>query len=203
MSFLSTTSAKLRDGSRDVFCHYYSTPRSHEAITFSALRELVVPKINLLKTQVSPESLLFIIDDDVLGQISWWLSALLVNTTPGILTPITPKLDQDKYFAELDSVLASYGNAKVLINKTLIANSKYLKIKEADKLLIYGEEDFGEAAADELQWIEPRFGHKPLVFQQSSGTTGIRKGMLLTEQMVLNQLENYNQTLKLDPANDV
>jgi acyl-CoA synthetase (AMP-forming)/AMP-acid ligase II/acetyltransferase-like isoleucine patch superfamily enzyme len=49
----------------------------------------------------------------------------------------------------------------------------------------------------------PDFSETPLLFQQSSGTTGIRKGMLLTESMVMSQLESYNKVLNLEPSRDV
>src|ERR1051325_6604732 len=84
--FLDPLLRKLGAHSEDVFCYYYASHSSHLAVNYSNLIDLVLPKINLLNPQISPGTLLFIIEDDTLEQISWWLAALFVNATPGILT---------------------------------------------------------------------------------------------------------------------
>ncbi|MCK6582926.1 MAG: AMP-binding protein, partial [Anaerolineales bacterium] len=42
-----------------------------------------------------------------------------------------------------------------------------------------------------------------VVLQHSSGTTGLQKGVALSHRAVLNQLNAYSQTLRIDPASDV
>jgi acyl-CoA synthetase (AMP-forming)/AMP-acid ligase II/acetyltransferase-like isoleucine patch superfamily enzyme/acyl carrier protein len=188
--FLDRIAAALHGDPARVFTHYYRTATGAEAVTFGALRTQLVERVATIRSQTRASDLVFIICDDPLRQIVWWLASLFAGVTPGILTPLTPKLDQAKYFSDLKALTEHYPTAHLLLDD-IAASAEYSATVPAERCL-----RLAPSGAAEL--TIPDHGG-PLIFQQSSGTTGLRKGVLLSEQVVVRQLDAYARAIALAP----
>lgn len=186
--FLDRFATALRSEPARVFVHYYRSAASAEAVTFGDLRAQLTERVATIRAQTQPGELVFILCDDPLRQIVWWLASLFAGVTPGILTPLTPKLDQAKYFDDLKAITEHYPTAHLLLDD-IAASAEYSATVPADRRLRL--EPSGTA-----ELLIP--GHDgSLIFQQSSGTTGLRKGVLLSEQVVVRQLDAYARAIAL------
>jgi acyl-CoA synthetase (AMP-forming)/AMP-acid ligase II len=166
---------------------FYPTARAYETLSWRDLDAQTAGRAAYLRERAQPGALVLIVDHDPLGQVLWWLAALRADAVPGILTPPTPKLDPVRYRRELDLLLATY----------------------PDALVLYGERVFAEAppggrfvalaaVAPDAGPQGPSRGGDPAgaaIFQQSSGTTGLRKAVVLSERAVVNQLDAYAHAL--------
>jgi acyl-CoA synthetase (AMP-forming)/AMP-acid ligase II/acetyltransferase-like isoleucine patch superfamily enzyme/acyl carrier protein len=188
--FLDRFAAALHGEPARVFAHYYRTAASAEAVTFGDLRAQLAERVATIRAQVQPGDLVFILCDDPLRQIIWWLASLFAGVTPGILTPLTPKLDQAKYFQDLKALTEHYPTAHLLLDDTA-ANAQYSDTLPSARRLRLESTGTAELAI-------PDCG-RPLIFQQSSGTTGLRKGVLLSEEVVVRQLDAYAWAIALGP----
>jgi fatty-acyl-CoA synthase len=170
---------------------HYATARKTVEFTFADLAAAAARRAAALAEAAAPGDMVFILQDDVAEQMLWWLGAAAAGMVPGILTPPTPKLPRDKYLADLAAILAAYPTAAVVAGPVLAAEElPDRRLHVADALLSALPADAGfpfEVAA--------RPAGAPLVFQQSSGTTGLRKGVLLTEAAVCAQLKAYGQAI--------
>ncbi len=188
--FLDRFAAALHGEPSRVFVHYYRSAASAEAVTFGDLRAQLAERVATIRAQAQPGDLVFILCDDPLRQIVWWLASLFAGVTPGILTPLTPKLDQAKYFHDLKALTEHYPTAHLLLDD-IAASAEYSATVPADRRLRLDPSGTAELT------IPPCDGQ--LIFQQSSGTTGLRKGVLLSEQVVVRQLDAYARAIALGP----
>ncbi|MGB8166689.1 MAG: AMP-binding protein [Chthoniobacteraceae bacterium] len=186
--FLDRFVAALHGEPARVFVHYYRDAARAEAITFGELRGQLAERVATIHAQAKSGDLVFILCDDPLRQIVWWLASLFAGVTPGILTPLTPKLDQAKYFQDLKALTEHYPTAHLLLDD-ISASAEYSATVPADRRL-----RLAPAGTAELK-IPSHEG--PLIFQQSSGTTGLRKGVLLSEKIVIRQLDAYARAIAL------
>ena len=182
-----------------VIVHSYAADGTLTEVTVGALVAAAARRAALLATRIRPGDTVFVIEHEPLQQIYWWLASVLAGGVPGILTPPTPKLDPAKYWSDLASILATY-RAFVVFGTGVFANSpadsRFFGYDGTDFGSSRDRVDVGAASA----WSPPasRDSGAPFVFQQSSGTTGLRKGVLLDEGTVLQQLESYAQAIHLD-----
>lgn len=176
---------------RQVLCCYGSDDNA-EWVTAAELVEAAQRRTVLLRGRIAARDLVLIIEHNPKTQIQWWLAAVLAGAVPGILTPPTPKLDPAKYHADLDEILAAYDEALILYGDGI-----FREPPADDRFVAYAEADFSSTPLPDNGLCDARDADAPLVFQQSSGTTGQRKGMILSEQALLNQLQSYAQTIDL------
>lgn len=191
--FLDRIAAALHGEPVRVFLHYYRDATHAKPITFGELRAQLAERVATIRAQTAPCDLVFILCDDPLRQIVWWLASLFAEVTPGILTPLTPKLDQAKYFQDLKALTEHYPTAHLLVDD-IAASAEYSATLPASRCLRLESSGTSDLAIPN--------NNGPLIFQQSSGTTGLRKGVLLSEQVVVRQLDAYARAIALGP-NDV
>src|SRR5262245_21138077 len=164
--------------------HHYATGAEARAYTARGLADAAWPARMRIGAVAKPGALAFIISHDPFQQVTWWLGALLAGAVPGILTPPTPKLDRAKYFQDLAEILAAYPTAAVFYGDGVFEN------QPTDvRCHAIGAPAF-EAAPERIPL--PAMG-RDLIFQQSSGTTGLRKGVLISESAAVRQLDSYGQ----------
>ena len=188
--FLDRFTAALHGDPARVFVHYYRSATNAEAVTFGGLRAQLSERVATIRAQAQPGDLVFILCDDPLRQIVWWLASLFASVTPGILTPLTPKLDQAKYFRDLKALTEHYPTAHLLLDD-VAASAEYSATVPAARRLRLDPSGTAELTIPQCDG--------PLIFQQSSGTTGLRKGVLLSEQVVVRQLDAYARAIALGP----
>lgn len=184
--------ARVRNDPDTTALIFYPTVRDHVRLSWRELTTAAGSAAQWLRSKVEPGGLVFIIDHNPLRQVQWWLAGLLADTVPGILTPPTAKLDHVRYRSELDAFLAMHPDALVLYGERTFHTPP-----EADRFVDIAEVEPADAPMHAtMRSIDC---NAPLLFQQSSGTTGLRKGILLDEKAVVNQLRSYSGALKLRP----
>jgi acyl-CoA synthetase (AMP-forming)/AMP-acid ligase II len=129
---------------------------------------------------------------------AFW-GAILYGAIPSIMPFLTEKLSPERYRADLSALISvtqpaaivTYPEFEADVKSALKAGDSVRSILLTNQLEKSSEPDF-----DQL----PGLQRKPediVLLQHSSGTTGLQKGVALSHQAVLNQLEAYTQTLGL------
>jgi fatty-acyl-CoA synthase len=155
---------------------------------------VTIPRVAArLRKQVGENRLVFIISDDPEEQWLIFLGALWLGLCPGILAPPTPKIDPELFAEEFEVMVNSHPHAKFAISRPV-----YQRIdgKIQDVRLIHINELF----IDNNIPLAPRSRAQDLTFyQQSSGTTGLRKGMIVPIQALTRQLTLYGAAIEIRP----
>ena len=120
-------------------------------------------------------------------QVLHYLAALLAGAVPAILTPPNRKLNRAYYAETMAGVLRHSGFSAVITDLDEIA-AGYPSLTPAD--LQEQGEPLPVASGTP---VEPDVSF----MQFSSGTTGIKRGVLVTDQAVLAQLDTYAAALRL------
>jgi len=154
--------------------------------------ELLVrlPRLAARISEATPDgSLVLIISEDPETQWLTFLAAMWAGRVLGLLTPPNAKIAPERYAAEFRVIGETHTNAVFLAAgevKRSIAESPL------DLTVIDLEQIFGDDTAANLV-VQPT---SPIRFyQQSSGTTGIRKGMIVKERQLLAQLDLYGRAV--------
>lgn len=135
---------------------------------------------------------------------SYW-GAILYGAIPAIMPFLTEKLAPERYHADLSMLvgitkpvaIVTYPEFEQDIRGALPAESSVRSLMLTSQAEAAADPDFG--------WF-PGAKRNPdeiAILQHSSGTTGLQKGVALSHRAVLNQLDAYTQTLRLNPAEDV
>lgn len=125
------------------------------------------------------------------SQVLHYLAALAVGVVPAILTPPNRKLNRD-YYAQTMSELLRRCRFGALVTDVEGLDFGGLKL-EPYKLEVQAgipSSDRGEYGSDSVT--------DALFMQFSSGTTGIKKGVLVDDEAMTAQLRAYSTALKLD-----
>jgi fatty-acyl-CoA synthase len=140
----------------------------------------------------------FVIADDPKHQWLIFLGALWAGLSPGILTPPTPKLDPARYAEELRQTRKVFPSAQFCLSQSVMDRLP-TDVADAQNIAIDGLLDGLERRGNGnlSPAVEVRF------FQQSSGTTGLRKGMFIDQWPLLHQLEIYSAAIKMQPSDVV
>jgi len=135
---------------------------------------------------------------------AFW-GAILHGAIPSIMPFLTEKLAPEKYRADLASLISitkpttivTYPEFEAEVRSALVKGDSVRHLILANTIEADSEPNF-----ETLQGINSR-PEDIVVLQHSSGTTGLQKGVALSHRAVLNQLDAYSQTLRIDPAQDV
>jgi len=177
-----------------IFCTVYKDPFIPKEISFAAIAAFVEKRASILENFAPERGLVFVVHDDPIEQMAWWIAIVYSGRIPGLLTPPTPKLDSEKYGKDLAATLTAHTNA------SLIVAEKYEEITtgtQSHRILIMHNISASSGSGASALLPPYREPSSPLLFQQSSGTTGLRKGILLSEESVTRQLDTYAQAIKL------
>jgi len=179
------------DPERLALVHCANT-KSFERITYSDLMAKISPVQQALSESIQSGTLFFIIHENPLEQIVFWLAAVRSGLVPGLLTPPTAKLPQAKYVKDLEDTLLAYPQASILYGDDIFVEAPSDDRFFSTSRMLAGGQVRRDTALSKTTMPDktPAF-----VFQQSSGTTGLRKGVLLSERAVVNQLEAYGRAI--------
>ena len=134
---------------------------------------------------------------------SFW-GTILHGAIPSIMPFLTEKLSPERYRADL-STLVSVTKPAVIITYPEFADEVRTALQEGDSVRTVITTDQIENQADVSLSDLAGFSRDPddiVMLQHSSGTTGLQKGVALSHQAVLNQLDAYSKALSLS-ENDV
>ncbi|MDH5507124.1 MAG: AMP-binding protein [Anaerolineae bacterium] len=131
--------------------------------------------------------------------LSAFWGALYLGAIPSIFPFLTEKLDRELYLGRLQTLIAHSG-ARAVITFDEFRDELGALLADVDCQVLSTAEV--PAAAhfdlDSTAWQEHN-GEKIAFLQHSSGTTGLQKGVALSHQAVLNQIEAYGQAIELNP----
>jgi acyl-CoA synthetase (AMP-forming)/AMP-acid ligase II len=140
---------------------------------------------------------------------SFW-GAILYGAIPAIMPFLTEKLSPERYHADLSTLVSitkpaaivTYPEFEQEIRDALAADSSVRSIIITDRTEPSAAPDLSYGhGVDELPGLK-RSPEDIVLLQHSSGTTGLQKGVALSHQAVLNQLDAYTKALRLT-ADDV
>ncbi|HRJ57765.1 MAG TPA: AMP-binding protein [Anaerolineales bacterium] len=135
---------------------------------------------------------------------AFW-GAILHGAIPSIMPFLTEKLAPEKYRADLSSLISitkpttivTYPEFEAEVRGALTEGDSVKNVILTDTIEAETEPNF-----ETLQGLKSS-PEAITVLQHSSGTTGLQKGVALSHRAVLNQLNAYSETLRIDPASDV
>lgn len=135
---------------------------------------------------------------------AFW-GAVLHGAIPSIMPFLTEKLSPERYRADLASLISVTKPVAIVTYPEFEANVRdALQTGDSVHTVIVSDE-IGDAAPPDFNLLG---GIKDLpediaLLQHSSGTTGLQKGVALSHQAILNQLEAYGTSIQLDTEKDV
>jgi acyl-CoA synthetase (AMP-forming)/AMP-acid ligase II len=129
---------------------------------------------------------------------AFW-GAILYGAIPSIMPFLTEKLSPERYRADLSALIAvtqpaaivTYPEFEADVKSALNAGDCARGVLLTSQLDEPSEPDFSQ-----LRGLQ-RSPEEIVLLQHSSGTTGLQKGVALSHQAVLNQLEAYTRSLGL------
>lgn len=135
---------------------------------------------------------------------SFW-GAILHGAIPSIMPFLTEKLAPEKYRADLVSLISitrpttivTYPEFEGEVRGALVEGDSVCHVILTDNIEKESEPNF-----ESLQGMKTS-PEDIAVLQHSSGTTGLQKGVALSHRAVLNQLDAYGKTIRLDPEKDI
>lgn len=167
--------------------------RGAEAVsyTYDSLFERVEQLAARLATRyedpTAPLGLLLASQED---QVLHYLAALSIGSVPAILTPPNRKLNRD-YYAQTMSAVLRRSQFGALVTDVDDLDFEGLQMTPHDFETRSGRRSSHKEVGIPHNRINASF------MQFSSGTTGIKKGVLVDDEAVISQLESYSAALRL------
>jgi fatty-acyl-CoA synthase len=136
-----------------------------------------------------------------------FFGAILHGAIPSIMPFLTEKLSPERYQEDMRALIqitrpaavVTYPEFLPVVNGALHAGDSVRCVLATDASFRPGEQNPGEPAGlAGLHGLDRSAGDIVLL-QHSSGTTGLQKGVALSHQAVLNQLEAYARAIHLSP----
>jgi acyl-CoA synthetase (AMP-forming)/AMP-acid ligase II len=181
--------------SADVFCYFLIDDTVHE-ITFGKLFAHAQLYAKLFGERgLTRDDVVFIVLRHRPDLLYAFVGALLTGCIPSILAPISEKQDPETFWLTLRHLFENVGAAAALIepeDRTSIAVTVGLG---TTKLIAPLDDD--TAASECIEW--PEAAPDDVAFLQfSSGTTGLRKGVMMTHRIVSKQIDAYADALAMN-----
>ena len=144
----------------------------------------------LARHQLDDHSLVGILVESQEAQVLHYLAALSLGLAPAILTPPNRKMNYDYYRRNIQAVLGYCGFSAVITRMAELAPT--VPVLEPYTARARGAISRRAAAASEAAFL-----------QFSSGTTGIKRGVVVNNRAVLSQLIAYGNAIGLTPDDTI
>ncbi len=151
---------------------------------------------------VKPGEVVLLIFQHGLNLINTYFGTILHGVIPSIMPYLTEKLQPDRYRKDL-AALIEVTKPVAIFTYAEFEPEVRAALKEGDsvrKVLIAEDLDEGGEPVFDLSRRQPE---DIVLLQHSSGTTGLQKGVALSHQAVLNQINTYAEVLHIDGEKDV
>jgi fatty-acyl-CoA synthase len=136
---------------------------------------------------------------------AFW-GAVLQGAIPSIMPFLTEKLSPEKYRQDLAALIEVTRPAAIITYSEFEAEVRAAMAAAAGDCSVRAVLIAGDTACTPVAALNfsdlPGLQRSPDdigLLQHSSGTTGLQKGVALSHQAVLNQIEDYGQTIRLSP----
>lgn len=157
------------------------------------------------KNGILPGDVVILILQHGLDLIYSYFGAILHGAVPSIMPFLTEKLLPERYRADLVSLISITKPACIVTNIDFEAEVRSaLKPDDSVRKVILANQADGPCIPEfnELEGFQ-RNSEDIVLLQHSSGTTGLQKGVALSHQAVINQLDSYRSTIDLNEEKDV
>lgn len=124
-----------------------------------------------------------------------FLGAMLCGAVPSIFAPPSVKIPPDVYRKTLDGLLDAC-DANYLITNQNLFEKKEAFHSTRPNLRILNTDEY-KSCPDFLDQPLKENPHQIAFLQYSSGTTGLKKGVALSNDRILNQIDHYAATINL------
>ena len=128
-----------------------------------------------------------------------FVGAVLAGCIPAFLAPLSEKQDPVLYWAMLAELFATVGARAAIVEAE---DLEAMNATAAPHAMRVGSLVTGRVRVEDIVWPSPQ--PDDIAFLQfSSGTTGLRKGVMLTHRIVMEQIETYAAQLRLGPSDGI
>jgi acyl-CoA synthetase (AMP-forming)/AMP-acid ligase II len=187
------------------FCHFV-TPQGVNKLTWRAVGGRALTFCQIYRERGIPRRavvLIFLPHSEHL--YSAFLGAITADLIPSFMPCPTPKQDPALYWSSHLELLARIGPSCIVTDRATLAGMANAGLKIDDRVIVVEDIDV-EACAPKVAEIEAaRKSSEPdaiVLLQHSSGTTGLKKGVALSNENVRLQVDFYSKVLAL-AADDV
>jgi fatty-acyl-CoA synthase len=173
---------------------------SHKKITAGVLlQEAEAAAGKLASNGIGQGDLVILVLHHSLDLIYAFWGAALLGAIPSIFPFLTEKLDPEIY-RERVKLLVEHSDAKAVITFLQFYGPLSELLKDAE-CKVFSTADF-EQSKHSIE--KPHIVSEDIaLLQHSSGTTGLQKGVALSHEAVLRQIDAYGKAIQLDPVKDV
>ena len=181
--------------------HFQIAGQPDETITYKDLIHGVMGYVHAFReNEVEPGDIVLIILQHSLDMAYAYFAAILYGAVPSIMPFLTEKLLAERYRADLE-VLLEVTKPRVVVTYREFDHEVTAAIgsgNHAIRIIIAGDK-VGSAPVDySLLGGLHRSPSDVVLLQHSSGTTGLQKGVALSHQAVINQLDTYSEAIRLN-----
>lgn len=185
-----------------LFVTFWVDEDEHEDVTFAEFRRRARVKAKLLLNHgVAAGDRVVIIMPQGIAAMTTFVGAMMLGAVPAILAYPNFKVEPAKYAFGLAGVTANLSAKVVVIDEqfpdellghvSLTGSSQLVRAADARETTDDCALPFSGIRPESLAFI-----------QHSAGTTGLQKGVALTHQAVLTQIEHLSRVLQIDGAAD-
>ncbi len=172
------------------------TPISYDQL----LRGAAAVAALLARHEIQPGEVVILVQQHGLPLVYSFFGAMLHGALPAIMPFLTKKLSPEKYQADIRALMQVTQPAAILTESSFLALMQALLGPQSAARAVI---DVGDCPAIQALPDLSQFGGTQraaqdiVLLQHSSGTTGLQKGVALSNQAVIRQLEAYSETLHL------
>jgi fatty-acyl-CoA synthase len=143
-----------------------------------------------------PEDLILILTESVREQVIAFLGSLAIGALPTILSYPSMKQKDEVFLRGFGPIVEGLRPQWVFSSPTFASLVREAAQGTDARLL-------GPAPMHAPALLDYRAAGEPLFLQLSSGTTGLRKGVAVTESMLVHQMQGYARALDLRPSDKI
>ncbi len=178
-----------------------SNQQPEETLTYAGLIEGALNYTRLLTdSEVKPGEVVILIFNHGKDLVFSFFGAVLQGAVPSIMPFLTEKLSPEQYRASLAALFEITRPAAVITYPEFLNEVEAASARSSVRVILTSSQI--EAGSPEgISWDSlggcKRSPEDIVLLQHSSGTTGLQKGVALSHQAVINQIEGYARSIQL------
>ena len=163
-----------------------------DAVTWGQFRRMCYHLAGEMRRRgVGPDDVVLIFYPHQRWLIPTFVAAQLIGAIPSFMSPISPRQDPALFRSSHAQLIESLRPALICADRATAAALDAHRMRR----LMLEELDGIEPIASDVWW-EPGCG--AALLQHSSGTTGLKKGVVLSYDTIMAQLDGYRRALEMD-----
>jgi len=174
-----------------------TTGKEAHDYSFASIRDQAYAyNAHFRRAGLTPGSVIAIILTHSVELYTAFLGSMMAGLVPTIMPFPTPKQDREKYWSSHKDLFALSGINAVFTYQDNVRDIQEYLGDQIRFLAIAGDVDFTT--------LDDRIEHGALaVLQHSSGTTALKKGVMLTHDAIFNQVAHYSRSIGLNELSKI